>query len=91
MEGTRKSSSSLQGSLDDTVERVVSGAHDAVDKVAGAANSASRQIGRKGDELLKVKDRYLDQATGQLRDHPLAALGTAVLAGFLLTILLTRR
>jgi ElaB/YqjD/DUF883 family membrane-anchored ribosome-binding protein len=91
MEATRKSGSGLQSSLDSTVDRVVSSAHDAVDKVAGAANSATRQVGRRSDELLQVKDRYVEQAAGQVRDHPWAALGAAALAGFLLSILITRR
>ncbi len=91
MEATRKSSTNLQGSLDSAVERVAAGAHDAVDKAERAANSATREIGRKGDEILKAKSYYVDQAAGQVRDHPFAALGAAALAGFLISFLLTRR
>lgn len=92
MEASRKTAATtMQSTLDNTVERVASGAHDAVDRVAGAASAATRQAGRKGEELLATGDRYVGQATEQIREHPFAALGIAALAGFLLSILVVRR
>jgi len=90
MEANRKSST-LQNSLDGTVERVASSAHDVVDKAERAANAATRQISRKGDEVLTMGDRYVEQAADQVRDHPFVALGAAALAGFLLSFLFARR
>jgi ElaB/YqjD/DUF883 family membrane-anchored ribosome-binding protein len=92
MEATRKSNNSdAVAGIGPVVDRVAAGAHDAVDKAAGAATAAARALDKKGAELKNLQARYLDGCREQVRDHPLAAIGVAVAAGFLLSILLTRR
>lgn len=68
-----------------TVDKIASSAHQAVDRIASAATSAASQIGVKGDEMMEVKDRMLDRARDYVREKPLAALGIALAAGFLIS------
>jgi ElaB/YqjD/DUF883 family membrane-anchored ribosome-binding protein len=92
MEATRKSnnSDSVTG-LAPVVERVAAGAHEAVDKAAAAAVSAAKVVEKKGAQLKDLQATYLETCRDQVRDHPLAAIGAAVAAGFLLSLFLTRR
>lgn len=77
--------------LDRGIERVSQSAHEAVDRAAAAASSAAERIGEraerlgeKGDELLALKDNWVEDARHYVRDNPLAALGMALAAGYLL-------
>jgi len=93
MEATRKSNNSdaAAGSIGPVVDRVAASAHEAVDKAAHAATAAARVIDKKGAQLKDLQSEYLDSCRAQVRDHPLAALGVAVAAGFLISFLLSRR
>ncbi len=92
MEATRKGNNTdTAASIAPVVDRVAAGAHDAVDKAAQAATTAARMIDKKGAQLKNLQSEYLDSCRAQVRDHPLAALGVAVAAGFLISILISRR
>jgi ElaB/YqjD/DUF883 family membrane-anchored ribosome-binding protein len=98
MEATRKNNHSGKGGSTDAalnfapvVERVAAGAHEAVDKAAGAATKAARLIGRKGDVLLAAPEQYLESCRDRVRENPLAAMGVAVAAGIALSFLISRR
>ena len=92
MEATRKNSNSDPvGNLQPMVDRVTAGAHEYVDKAASAASAAAKVVGEKGGELGVLQERYLDLCRDRVRDNPLAAVGVAIAAGFLLSILLPRR
>jgi ElaB/YqjD/DUF883 family membrane-anchored ribosome-binding protein len=92
MEATRKSNhSEVSSGLAPVVQRVAAGAHDAVDKAAGAASAAAKMVDKKGGALLAVQQRYLDGCRERVRDNPLAALGVAMTAGVLISFLLNRR
>jgi ElaB/YqjD/DUF883 family membrane-anchored ribosome-binding protein len=68
-----------------TVDKIASGAHQAVDRIASAATSAASQLGVKSEEVLEVKDRLLDSAREYVRTKPMAALGIALAAGFIIS------
>jgi len=92
MEATRKGNHSESiPSLAPMVERVAAGVHDAVDKAAGAASAAAKKVDKKGGAMLAVQQRYLEGCRDSVRDNPLAALGVAVTAGVLISLLLNRR
>jgi len=93
MEATRKSNhSGAMAGLAPVVERVAAGAHQAVDKAAGAAAAAAKAVDKKSGKVLKaVQERYVDGCRERVRDKPFAALGIAAAAGFVLSFLLTRR
>lgn len=70
------------------VDRLASGAHQAVDKIASAAGQAAETIGVKGEQLKNAQAQALEQARVYVREHPVAALGIAVAAGFVLSRLM---
>lgn len=67
------------------VDRVASSAHHAVDKMTDAATHAAESLGARTDQL-KDAHAQLSQACGTyMRANPVASLGIAVAAGFLLS------
>lgn len=71
------------------VDRVASGAHQAVDRIAGAAGQAAETLGAKGEQLMDVQTRAMEQCRNYVRENPLASLGIAIAAGFLMSRLLS--
>jgi len=94
MEATRKGNhtDAITGFVP-VVERVAAGAHDAVDKAASAATKAAKMVDEKGADAMKAvrEMRYLESCRNSVRDNPLAAIGVAVAAGFLVSLLMSRR
>jgi ElaB/YqjD/DUF883 family membrane-anchored ribosome-binding protein len=54
-------------------------AHSAVDRAAQVAE----RVGERGEELLALKDDYLEQAREYVKENPIMALGIALAAGYL--------
>jgi len=73
----------------DTVDRAARGAHQTVDRLAEKAANAAAQMGEKGEYFNEQKDRVMSQTRTYVQTHPVAAIGIAVAAGFLLSRLLT--
>jgi ElaB/YqjD/DUF883 family membrane-anchored ribosome-binding protein len=73
------------------IDRLTSTAHEAVERATTAAASAADALGTKGRELLDTRDEWLDTARVYVREHPLAALGVALAAGYLLSRILSLR
>jgi ElaB/YqjD/DUF883 family membrane-anchored ribosome-binding protein len=73
------------------LDRLASGAHATVDKLAGAASSAAEVLGEKGEQLKLSQERLLENTTSYIRANPVTSLGIAVLAGFVLSRLLSQR
>jgi ElaB/YqjD/DUF883 family membrane-anchored ribosome-binding protein len=71
------------------VDRIASGAHQAVDKIAGAAGHAADTLGVRGAQLKNAQVRAMEQCRGYVREHPVASLGIAAAAGFLLSRLVS--
>jgi alkylation response protein AidB-like acyl-CoA dehydrogenase len=70
-----------------TIDRLAAGAHklvDNADEVADQAVQALGEAGVKGEQLIA-------SGTGYVREHPLLTLGLAVVAGYVLSRLLTSR
>jgi ElaB/YqjD/DUF883 family membrane-anchored ribosome-binding protein len=67
------------------IERVSDGAHRVVDQAANRASAIADRFGEKTDELLEMKEDWLEAARGYVREHPVAALGIALAAGYLLS------
>ncbi len=98
METTRRNNHADKGghsdaavSLAPVVERVAAGAHDAVDRAAGAAAAAAKLVEKKSEVLKAAQERYLESCRERVRDNPLAAIGIAVAAGIALSFLFSRR
>lgn len=67
------------------VDRAVSGAHDAVDSMADMASQAAETLDEKAAQFKDMQARFLENATGYVQAHPMASLGIAMAAGFLLS------
>jgi ElaB/YqjD/DUF883 family membrane-anchored ribosome-binding protein len=75
----------------DHVERVSSSAHEAVDRVAQTASAYAERFGEQAEALLEMKDDWVEGAREYVREHPIAALGMAVAAGYVLHMLTRSR
>lgn len=69
------------------IERLTSGAHQALDRVAEAATSAAQQVGYRGRELRQMQTHWTSSARDCVRDHPFASIGVALGVGLVLSIL----
>lgn len=66
------------------IERVGDSAHEVIDR---AAETASHYA----DEWLEMKDNWVEGAREYVREHPVAALGIAAAAGYILSLLMRSR
>ena len=90
----------VSGSVaDPAIERVVRSAHSAIDRVAGSASAAVGRVrsgvqGAMGtvsdrmQDLQSSREVWVDSARERVREHPLATLGVALAAGYLLARIL---
>ncbi|HEX5476799.1 MAG TPA: hypothetical protein VFX09_03005 [Burkholderiales bacterium] len=91
---TKSAANNLQQNAERNIERASQTAHGAVDRAAGLASSAAGRLGEKmgalgekGDELLDMKDDWVAGAREYVREHPFAAVGIAVAAGYLFSMI----
>ena len=89
--GTHEAIAKVTDAARPTVDRMASGAHQAVDKIAGVATQAAETLGVKGDQIKEAQARLMEECRGYVRNNPLASLGIAVAAGFLLSRLISSR
>ncbi len=79
----------------DVMRRVVQGAHEAVDRIAdkaipaverlrGTVNDAAETVKQKADQAIDLKDEWTESLRSAVREHPLAAIGTALALGVIL-------
>ena len=73
------------------VDSVTTGAHQVVDKVAGAAANATETVIAKSEEWKQAQARITENLRDHVSANPLASVGMAVAAGFLLSRLINTR
>lgn len=71
------------------VDRLTRGAHDTIDRVASAATHAAERF--TDGRLAHQAHEWRATTTSYVREHPLAAIGIAVAAGYLLSRLISYR
>ena len=67
------------------VDRAVNTAHEKVDQLADMASHASETFGQKAEEFKEMQAKFMENATQYVQTHPMASLGIAMAAGFLLS------
>lgn len=72
------------------IERLSVSAHEAVDKLAGTASTAARQLGQKTRELSAVQAEWVNSAEQYVQRHPFASLASVGLVAALAVLLFTR-
>jgi ElaB/YqjD/DUF883 family membrane-anchored ribosome-binding protein len=88
---TLMKASNLSHNVDGPVNRLKSGAHDAMDKVAHASSQAADALSHKGEQLQDAEQQLLKNCRDYIQDNPVASLGIAVGVGFLISRLLSSR
>jgi ElaB/YqjD/DUF883 family membrane-anchored ribosome-binding protein len=94
------SSGGYSGSSDDTLSRVKQTAHDTVDRLADKAGPAiermkssmsgmSDSMHARGEHLAEMQEQWMESCRTTVREHPLAAIGIAVVAGMVLSKMLS--
>ena len=74
-----------------SIDRMSDGAHRVVDEAANRVGAIADRFGEKADELMEMKDNWVEGAREYVREHPVAALGIAVAAGYVLSMLMRSR
>ncbi|MBI5271756.1 MAG: hypothetical protein HY856_18990 [Burkholderiales bacterium] len=69
---------------DPRFERVVSGAHGAVDSAAESLAQAAEQLRHKAARMAELEREYMEAARGCVRDHPMASVAAAAAIGWLI-------
>lgn len=66
------------------IERAAQAVHQTVDKVAEAAGPAAEWINQNADQLRQKQDELLENCRSYIRNRPLATVGIAIAAGYLI-------
>ncbi len=80
--------SKSSGTQKQQIDRLSEGAHRAVDQTANRVGAIADRFGEKADELMEMKEDWLEAGRTYVRDHPVAALGIALAAGYLLSAIM---
>lgn len=67
-----------------TVERAASAAHSTVDKLASGAHAVAGKVNEHAHLLTDVPLQAVDYSRAYIKDHPLQAVGAALLVGLVL-------
>ncbi len=77
--------------VDDSVDRLRLGVHSAVDRVANVTTQTAEVLGQKSEQLKNVELQFLENCRSYIDKNPVASIGIAVGAGFLLSRLMSSR
>jgi ElaB/YqjD/DUF883 family membrane-anchored ribosome-binding protein len=88
MKATNTGSEHVAGA---TVNRMASGAHEAVDRIADATNNAADSLNSKGREIKALEERWLEKVRDYVEHNPVQSLGIALASGYLLSRIISNR
>ena len=74
-----------------TPRNLVAGAHQAVDRIAGAASQAAETLSEKRARLSRASRDLAQGCRSYVNENPAATVGVAIAAGFLLRHLIRTR
>ena len=81
----------IAGAAVPAIDRLAVSAHKTVDKIARTATPAAEWIEQSAHKLNQSRIKMLEDGKQCVRDHPLAAVGTAIAVGALLGYLMRSR
>ena len=73
------------------VDRILTGAHQAVDKLSGLAATAADTVSEKSVQLKEAHAKLMASGRDQVREKPAVAVGIAVAAGIIIGRILSSR
>jgi ElaB/YqjD/DUF883 family membrane-anchored ribosome-binding protein len=65
------------------IDRIAESAHGAIDRATQTAADFAERLGERGEELLEMKDDYVETAREYVKENPFMAIGIALAAGYL--------
>jgi ElaB/YqjD/DUF883 family membrane-anchored ribosome-binding protein len=71
------------GTQKQQIERLGDTAHSAIDRATQTAAQVAERLGEKSEELLAMKDDYVETAREYVKENPFMAVGIALAAGYL--------
>lgn len=80
----------VQNTAHQGIDKVTDAAHQTVDKIASAATPAADWVNENARKLKQVEQQLVSDASNYVRQHPLAAVGIAVVAGMIISKLMQR-
>lgn len=89
-QGAHEAIDSAAGKIHPAVDQVASRVHDATDNLAGAASNAADRLERKSEEFMDSQAQMLENIRDYTHQKPMTALGIAVGAGFILSLLMRK-
>jgi len=81
----------VAGAARPALDHLASNAHGTVDRVGVGAAHAAEALGVRGDQLNDSGKKLVERAGEYVRENPVASLGIAVAAGYVLSRLLSSR
>jgi ElaB/YqjD/DUF883 family membrane-anchored ribosome-binding protein len=79
------------GTTGETVERVKTGAHEAVERAADVTLRAADTLSEKSERVREAQERLQEQVRDYVRENPVTSLGIALGSGFILSRLMSHR
>jgi len=73
-----------------TLSQISDAAQQTVGRVTEAASQAAQRLSDQTDELWQMQQRAMDTTRTYVRDHPLAAIGIAIVIGLVVARLTSR-
>lgn len=77
------STTTNSGTQKQQIDRLSESAHGAIDRATQTAAQVAERFGEKGEELLAMKDDYIETAREYVKENPIMAVGIALAAGYL--------
>ena len=87
----RSAAEALADKAHSGIDGLTSTVHDAVNRGTGTAATAVDSLAANGRQLLESGEKWMDATLGYVRERPVAALGVALAAGYLLSRILSSR
>lgn len=88
--GVNQAGSSLHDTIDkvadparSTVDRAATAAHNTVDKLASGASSVAGKVSDQAHRFTDAPLQAVDYSKAYIKDHPLQAVGAALLVGLI--------
>jgi ElaB/YqjD/DUF883 family membrane-anchored ribosome-binding protein len=90
LRGVSQAGSSLHNTIDkvaeparSTVDRAATVAHNTVDKLASGASSVAGKVSEQAHRFTDAPLQAVDYSKAYIKDHPLQAVGAALLVGLI--------
>ena len=81
--------SRVKQSAHETVDRLADKAAPAIERMKSSVSGMSDSMHARGEQLAEMQEEWMENCRTTVREHPLAAIGVAVVAGMVLSKMLS--